>query len=164
MEQEEEQMAHVEQEGGFTLKGWHVLAMFLGFFGTIITVNLFMAFQAVSTFPGVEAKNGFVVSQTFEERRSAQEALGWNVSAAEVDGVLEVAFTDATGAPVEVASMEAIVGRATHVQDDLTPSFTYRDGTFRTPLDLAPGNWNIRLNAVAPDGTPFVQRVVLSVD
>lgn len=157
-------MANVDESGGWTLKGWHVAAMFIGFFGTIIAVNLFMASKAIGTFPGLEARNGFAESQTFQERRAAQLALGWQVDATLQDGVLAIAFTDAEGAPVEVASMEAVIGKATHVQQDQEPEFTYRAGVFRTPMALEPGNWNIRLRAVAPDGTPFVQRVVLEID
>ncbi len=146
------------------LKGWHVLAIFLGFFGTVIGVNVFMASKAVGTFPGVEAKNGFVASQSFQERRAAQEALGWSVGARLSGGVLEVAFTDAAGAPVEVASMEAIVGRPTHVNADQEPEFTYRRGVFATPMVLADGNWDVRLVAVSPDGTEFRQRVSVVIE
>ncbi|MEM9247941.1 MAG: FixH family protein [Pseudomonadota bacterium] len=146
------------------LKGWHVLAMFLCFFGTIIAVNIFMASKAVGTFPGVEAKNGFVASQSFQERRAAQEALGWTVGARLADGVLEIVFTDAAGAPVEVATMEAIVGRPTHVYADQTPEFTYRRGVFSTPLTLPEGNWDVRLVAHARDGTVFQQRVAVVVE
>ncbi len=150
------------EQGGLT--GRHVFLIFIGFFGTIISVNLFMAYMAVGTFPGLEARNGFAESQTFEARRDAQEALGWQVGATLADGVLAIAFTDAAGAPVDVAGLEAVVGRATSVSEDRTPDFTYRSGTFRTPMTLAPGNWNIRLTARAPDGTAFERRVPLRVD
>ena len=99
-----------ERQDTWELKGWHVLAMFLGFFGTIIAVNLFMATKAVGTFPGLEARNGFVESQSFQERRAAQEALGWDVAAVLRGGTLEIAFTDASGAPVEVTGLDAVVG------------------------------------------------------
>ena len=153
---------HESERGKLTGRG--VLAIFLAFFGTIIGVNLFMAYMAVGTFPGLEAKNGFVESQSFDDRRAAQEALGWDVAATLEGGVLSLALTDDTGAPAEVASLEALVGRATSVTDDRTPEFTYRAGIFRTPMDLAPGNWNIRMTAIAADGTPFERRVVLRVD
>ena len=42
---------------GFRIKGWHVLAGFVGAFGIIITVNVVMATQAIRTFPGLEVKN-----------------------------------------------------------------------------------------------------------
>ena len=146
------------------LTGRHVAMIFVGFFGTIFAVNGFMAYMAVGTFPGLEARNGFAESQTFEARRDAQEALGWDVAASVQEGVLAIVFTDSSGAPVEVASMEAIVGKATSVSHDMTPRFAYREGTFSAPLDLGPGNWNIRLTAHAPDGTLFARRVVLRVN
>jgi hypothetical protein len=43
----------------------------------IISVNLLLAFKAVSTFPGLEVKNSYVASQGFNDRKAAQEALGW---------------------------------------------------------------------------------------
>lgn len=153
-----------ETRGGWELKGWHVAAIFFAFFGTVIAVNLFMATRAVATFPGLEAKNGFVASQSFQERRAAQEALGWNVRAHLSGGMIEIAFTDAAGRPVEVASLDAIIGRPTHVDDDQTPDFAYSRGTFRAPLALAPGNWDARVVAHAPDGTEFRQRVPVTIE
>jgi nitrogen fixation protein FixH len=154
--------AHDDGKGKLT--GRHVALIFVGFFGTIFAVNGFMAWMAVGTFPGLEARNGFAESQTFEARRDAQEALGWDVTATLDDGVLAIAFTDESGAPVDVATMDAVVGKATNVAHDVTPEFTYRQGIFHTPLDLGPGNWNIRLTAHAPDGTLFARRVVLRVN
>ena len=146
------------------LTGRTVFIIFAGFFGVIFTVNFTMAWFAVSSFPGLETRNPYMVSQEFQEDRAAQEALGWQVAAWERDGVLSVAFTDRAGAPVEVAEMDAVVGRATHVADDVSPDFAYQGGTFTAPVSLAPGNWNVRLTAVAPDGTDFRQRVVLRVE
>ncbi|NBC94782.1 MAG: nitrogen fixation protein FixH [Deinococcus-Thermus bacterium] len=152
------------EESGRKLTGRGVLMIALAFFGTVIGVNAFMAVKAVGTFPGLEAKNGFVESQTFQERRAAQEALGWRVAATLADGELAVAFTDAAGAPVEVARMDAIVGRPTSVDEDREPEFTYRAGTFRTPMTLPAGNWDVRLVARAPDGTEFRKRVEVRVE
>ena len=57
------------------LTGWHVLAMFVAFFGVIIAVNLTLAWQAISTFPGLEVENSYVASQTFDADRRAQVVL-----------------------------------------------------------------------------------------
>ncbi len=148
---------------GKPLTGRKVLAIVLAAFGTIISVNLVLAYQAVNTFSGLEVQNSYVASQTFDADREAQLSLGWQVGAEVEDGLLTIAFTDESGAPVEVASLEAVVGRATHVREDQTPAFAYARGEFVAPVDLAPGNWNIRLVATAPDGTQFRQRVVLYV-
>jgi nitrogen fixation protein FixH len=145
------------------LTGRKVLLIAVSSFGVILAANLVLAVQAVKSFPGLEVANSYVASQKFDARRGAQVNLGWELSAGLEDGQLVLAFTNSDGRPVEVASLDATLGRATHVRDDLTPDFSYRAGVFRAPVDLAPGNWNIRLVATAPDGTAFRQRVVLHV-
>lgn len=157
-------MSDMGDRQGRELTGRHVLIGFVSFFAVVIGVNLFMASKAVGTFPGLETKNSFMVSQTFDAQRDAQAALGWDVAAVLEDGVMAVAFTDAgSGVPVEVAAIDAVVGRPTSVAEDLHPDFTYRQGVFRTPMTLPGGNWDVRLVAWAPDGTEFRRRVELEV-
>ncbi|MFC7705810.1 FixH family protein [Plastorhodobacter daqingensis] len=145
------------------LTGRKVFAITATFFGVIIAVNLFMARQAISTFSGLEVKNSYIASQHFNADRDAQVALGWQVNADVQGDMLVIAFTDSAGAPVEVADLRATLGRATHVREDQTPDFAYYNGIFTAPVAVAPGNWNVRLVATAPDGTTFRQRVVLYV-
>lgn len=141
------------------LTGRKVLAITLGGFGVVIGVNLLMAFFAVSSFPGLETPNSYVASQRFDAERTAQEALGWTVTPIYERGVLTLALRDADGNPARVASLAVTVGRPTHVREDVTPQFTYRDGLFSAPLSLAPGVWNIHVSATAFDGTEFRQRI-----
>ena len=152
-----------ETRTGKPLTGGKVLAIALGAFGVILTANLALAINAVRSFPGLEVDNSYVASQNFNEELAAQLALGWEVSAEVENGTLILSFTDTRGQPVEVANLDATLGRATHIRDDQTPDFAYHRGTFTAPVELAPGNWNIRLTATAPDGTEFRQRVVLRV-
>jgi nitrogen fixation protein FixH len=156
-------MSQPERKGAKPLTGAKVLMIALSAFGVILAANLALAVNAVRSFPGLEVDNSYVASQNFNEELAAQLALGWDVEARYAAGVLVLAFTDADGRPVDVAGIDATVGRATHVRDDQTPEFSYHRGTFTAPVELAPGNWNIRLEALAPDGTPFRQRVVLRV-
>lgn len=144
---------------GFRMTGRKALAIWLASFGLIISVNLYMAYSAVSTFPGLEVQNSYVASQGFNEAMARQLALGWDVRVEHAEGKLKVHFTDAEGSPVDVAAMQATLGRATHTRDDSTPDFTYELGTFSAPVELEPGNWNLRLVATAPDGTEFRQRI-----
>lgn len=143
--------------------GRHALMLFVGAFGVIITVNLALAYNAVKTFPGLEAKNSYVASQEFDERRDAQEALGWTVRADAVGGLVILAITSEYGRPIEVAELDATVGRATHVKDDIKPEFKFDGTAYVAPAELGAGNWNIRMKAKAHDGTEFVQRVILHV-
>lgn len=141
------------------LTGRKVLAMFVAFFGVIIAVNLTMAYMAVGTFPGLDVKNSYVASQTFDDDRAAQAALGWVVNVSYSEGELLVAVVDENGKPADVAKLNAIVGRPTHVRDDQTPEFQQRGGMFKARLTLGAGLWNLRLDATALDGTPFKQRL-----
>ena len=67
---------------------------------------------------------------------------------------------DAEGAHPVLRDFSATIGRPTHKRDDVTPQFEQAGGgIFRAPLVLEPGAWNIDVQAVAPDGTPFRQRL-----
>lgn len=143
--------------------GRHAAMVFGGAFAVIIGVNIALAVSAVRTFPGLEVKNSYVASQEFDARRLAQEKLGWKVHADARDGQVILSITDASGAPVEVQDLNVTVGRATHVKDDLKPAFTFDGTVYVAPIDLAGGNWNVRMIARAHDGTEFAQRVILHV-
>ncbi|WP_417720293.1 FixH family protein [Salipiger sp.] len=145
------------------LTGWHVLAIFTGAFGIIIAVNLTLAWNAVATFPGLEVANSYVASQTFDARRTAQEALGWSVAVTDDDGTLTLAITDQRGYPVQPAGLSVKVGRRTSARDDHAPTMRF-DGVGYSAADpLAPGYWNVWVNARAHDGTPFEQRLDIFV-
>ena len=87
------------------ITGRHVLFGMVGAFGVIITVNVIMAWQAVSTFPGLEVKNSYVASQTFDAERRAQEALGWTTAAEVRGGEVVLSIRDAQGLPVMVSGL-----------------------------------------------------------
>ena len=148
----------------FKLTGWHALGIFGSFFAIIIAVNITLAYSAVKTFPGLEVKNSYVASQSFNDRLHAQEALGWEVYADATGDELHLSITDADGKPVQVSNLIATLGRATHVKDDRTPEFAFNGNTYVAYETLGAGNWNIRMKATALDGTPFEQRVVLHVN
>lgn len=152
-----------EQDSGFRLKGWHVFAGFVGAFGVIITVNLVMAYNAIHTFPGLETKNSYVASQSFNADKQAQLALGWDVSARAERGNLILSIRDENGRPVNPVIEEAVLGRATSVKDDQVPTFAWTGSDLTAPVSLGVGNWNLRLKARAEDGTLFQQRIVLHI-
>ena len=143
--------------------GRHMLMVFCGAFGVIISVNLALAYNAVKTFPGLEVKNSYVASQEFDTRRDAQQSLGWSVYASAQEDQVTLEISDAEGNPVEVAKLTATLGRATHVKDDQKPDFQFNGTAYVAPANLGPGNWNIRMVARAKNGTEFTQRVILHV-
>lgn len=152
-------------EGGRKLTGWHVLAMFVTFFGIIIGVNVTLAWKAIATFPGLEVANGYVASQTFDRDRAAQQALGWTLATNydPQDRILKLEFTDASGRAVEVRNLSVLVGRTTEARDDLRPDFVLEGGSYLARADLAMGKWMMMVEAEAEDGTRFHQRIDLHV-
>ena len=157
-------MSMTEQDGR-KLTGWHVLAIFVLFFGVTIAVNITLAWKAISTFPGLEVENGYVASQSFDRERAAQLALGWTLASGydAGDRTLSLAFTDAEGKPVEVAALDVLVGRTTEAKDDIHPDFVLEGATYLARADLHQGKWMMLVKARAADGTLFQQRIDLHV-
>ncbi|MBR2655831.1 FixH family protein [Yoonia sp.] len=151
--------ANVQKPREFT--GKHMLALFVGGFGIIITVNFGMAYMAISTFPGVEARSPYVASQTFEVNRAAQDALGWDVVTTLDDGLLTLSIKDEAGLPVQPKILKAIFGRATHTGEDHTPDFTWTGTALTAMVPSRDGYWNLRLELEADDGTIFRRRIQL---
>ncbi|RMD95656.1 MAG: nitrogen fixation protein FixH [Alphaproteobacteria bacterium] len=145
------------------ITGRHVLFGTVGAFSVIIAVNVFMAVQAVETFPGLEARNGFVASQNFNAELAAQRALGWTTALAYADGVLRLSITGRDGKPAWPAELEATLARPTTTREDRSVIFERSGNELVAPMEIAPGNWNLWLKAVAADGTHFRQRLVLHV-
>lgn len=144
------------------ITGRQVFAVTAAAFAVIIGVNAVLAWKAIATFPGLEVRNSYVASQSFDADRAAQEALGWNVAARVGDGRLVLTIDGRDGRPVVPETIEATVGRATHVAEDRVLTFAFDGRAHVAPVDLAPGNWSLRLTARAADGTPFRQRIALT--
>lgn len=158
------------EESDFTprkreLTGWKVLMIFGGGFALILGVNLFMAFSAIRTFPGLEVSSSYADSQDFDVRRDAQEALGWTAEA-ELDeeaGILTLHLLDSDGNPAAPAAFQALLTRPTNSQQDQMLDLTRRNGAFVAPVDIAPGRWRLHLTGTARDGTDYRYNITFSV-
>lgn len=147
-----------------SLNGWHVLAIFGGGFSIIIAVNLTLAFQAVSTFPGLVTKNSYVASQKFDADRAAQDALGWTIETELANDTLTLAITGEDGEPVRPLEVKATLGRATHVAEDLIPAFEWNGRALVADAAVPAGYWTLWLEMKAEDGTPFRRRIPLTAE
>lgn len=147
------------------ITGKHVLFFTVSAFAVIIAVNLVMAYKAISTFPGLEVKNSYVASQTFDHDRAAQEALGWTLTP-EYDAAakeMRLVFADKSGMPVAVNDLAVLIGRTTSSAEDIRPAFARQAGAYTAGADLGMGKWMMQIEARAEDGTLFRQRVDLWV-
>jgi nitrogen fixation protein FixH len=144
------------------ITGRDVLLVIGGGFAVVIAVNAVLAISAVRTFPGLEVKNSYVASQAFDAERASQDALGWTTSLDHRAGRLVLHIEDADG-PVEADIVSAVIGRTTHVADDVLPDFVWTGTGYAAPVDLAPGIWAMRLEARAEDGTRYRRRLEIRV-
>lgn len=142
------------------IKGWHVMAGFILGFAVIISVNLTLAFNAIQTFPGLEVKNSYVASQSFNADREAQLALGWKVSAQLHGDELALTITKDDQA-IAPRIESAVFGRATNVAQDQTPVFHFDGQRHVAKVNAGPGNWNLRLKLRDENGILFQQRIVV---
>jgi nitrogen fixation protein FixH len=145
------------------LTGRHVALGTVAAFGVIVAVNMLLAWKAIATFPGLEVANGYIASQTFDAERRAQQALGWTLAASHTDGTLRLHLTDAAGVPVRAGTLTVLVGRPTAAAQDQHPVLAFDGSDWTAPLSLARGRWMLLVEATAPDGTRFRQRLDLVV-
>lgn len=147
---------------GRELTGRHVFLITAMAFAVIIGVNVILAWKAVSTFPGIEVRNGYVASQQFQAERDAQQALGWDLRIRFSADSIRLEFDGSDGTPARVAAVEAELGRATNASEDRFVVFRRTgEATFEAPVELDGGRWVMHLTATAEDGTVFRQRVAL---
>jgi nitrogen fixation protein FixH len=147
----------VQSVTGFTLRGWHVLAGMLLFFGIIVAVNVLFAFAAVGTFPGEDVPHSYLqgldYNQTLAERR-VQAASGWRAIASlrpSSDGaLLEVDLRSRDGEGIGGARIAAQMRWPADMRRDRSLNFTaLGEGRYVAHLGaLPPGDWDLRARAV----------------
>ncbi len=143
--------------------GRKFLLVVVSFFLVIIGANLSLVYAALGTFPGLEVHNTYVASQNFNRDREAQINLGWHAKTSFDGKVLTLQIRDKTGAPARITLLEATVGRAAYDWADKKLTFAQGARPYRVPLSLAPGKWEVRFTATAPDGEKFHQRLPIYV-
>ncbi len=153
-------------ETGFRIKGWHVLAAMIGFFGIIIAVNSVMVSLALKSFPGEDQKKSYMqgldYNQTLEQR-AKQAAQGWRLVL--VDGTdfsitattLKVKLVADKDRPVRGQILTGTLRRPTTDREDVSLTFVEdANGLYIAPLPrLNPGAWDLKIKT-EDETTAFV--------
>jgi nitrogen fixation protein FixH len=156
----------------FVVKGHHVLAMLLAFFGVTIAVNTVFVTYALDTFSGEDVERPYMQGLAYNTTlaaHAAQSKLGWHATIGLMrDGrgaVVDVALVDDTGAGRGGRALSVTLRRPTDAALDRTIALEDRgDGRYVAQVtDLAPGQWDVVARTTASDGTPLeaTRRVVL---
>jgi nitrogen fixation protein FixH len=143
------------------VKGWHVLAAMLVFFGVVIAINVGFAVAAIRSFPGEDERRSYLqglhYNDTLAERR-AQRALGWRASTEWRTGngrpSLMVVMRTRDGAPIHALALNGVLGRRSSAAFDHTLVFTDQGGGVyvATLPPLAAGQWRLRARAANATG------------
>lgn len=136
---------------GHPFTGWHMLGVVFLFFGTIIAVNVAMAYWAVSTFPGLNAHNSYVASQNYNvllKDAALQDERGWNGKLTVDEGRPMLALSDRAGVPIAGLDVSVLAGRPANASTDrelkLQP---VSGGGYRSDDVLQRGRWLVEIEA-----------------
>ncbi|MDI6836598.1 MAG: FixH family protein [Rhizobiaceae bacterium] len=141
-----------EEKAGFVFTGKHMLGVLVLFFGTIISVNLVMAYYASSTWSGLVVQNTYVASQQFNAKASAiREML-----ASGIKGELEVSdqtiryrLTLPENRPLAADKVTAHFKRPVGEHQDFVAELSaLGDGVYGASHEVLAGEWIVELIAV----------------
>ncbi|MFB9949168.1 FixH family protein [Rhizobium puerariae] len=139
------------QQKSFVFTGWHMVGVMVMFFGTIISVNFYMAYNAVTSWSGLVAENTYVASQQFNGKAEEARAL----AATGVTGKLAINGSDVRyevfhpkDGPVAADSLvlrfKRPVGEHQDFELDLAPG---AKGVFTATHQVLPGHWIVEASA-----------------
>lgn len=148
------------------LRGWHVLAAMLTFFGIVIAVNIAFTLMALRSFPGEDVRRSYVqgvnYNDTLAERRT-QAAQGWRATVEltqRASGAqLVLTLVDAQSEAINGAEITGGLQWPTDARRDRALSFTAAGyGRYVADLDnLPPGRWRLRARAQSDHGALNVE-------
>lgn len=146
---------------GFT--GWHMVAVMGLFFGTIISVNLIMAWNASRSWSGLVVENTYIASQQFNGKVAESRAF----EASGIKGRLTAASEEIryvltrNGEPErQIDRVVAVLKRPVEEREDLFVEFDRRgEGSFVLAEKLKPGQWIAAITAMAGDAVVYRQSI-----
>jgi nitrogen fixation protein FixH len=141
------------------ITGRKIALIFCVGFATIITANMTLLYFALGSFPGLEVRNPYAESVSFDTRRQAQEKLNWTSSVSYRDGLLTLLLTEPDGGAVITPNLSLEVRRATSNDMDQKLELEFDGRAYVSRVDLPAGNWQALISAKALDGTDF-QRIL----
>lgn len=129
----------------FVFTGWHMLAVMVTFFGTIIAVNMFMAWNAVTSWSGLVVPNTYVASQQFNGKAAAAKARAatgivgaLTVTSESVEFIVSHPQDGLIDADTVALKFIRPVGESQNFRLDLAKS---SNGIFIGEKDILPGQW-----------------------
>ena len=156
-------MAAERREQGFVFTGWHMLGVMVLFFGTIITVNLIMAWNASHSWSGLVVQNTYVASQQFNGKVAEARALaesGITVNLTVEAGRIAYRVSDARGKPLLADDVSATFKRPVDERKDFSVVLEPAgQGLFTAERDVPAGQWIVDISTKRDGEKVFHQTV-----
>lgn len=146
--------------------GWHMLTIVVLFFGTIFSVNFYMAYLAFDSWTGLVVKNSYVASQEFNERLSAsraQAALEWQTDLTYRGGTLYFYLNEKNGTPLLTDKVIIDLSRAIGTSEDRVLELVPEGLGYAVSHDIPRGAWNVIIRATIPGFPGYEYRARLQV-
>ncbi|WP_320199924.1 FixH family protein [Agrobacterium sp. rho-13.3] len=144
--------AEPREKPSFTFTGWHMLTIMLLFFGTIISVNVTMAWNAVTSWSGLVVQNTYVASQQFNGKAEAAKARAASgiVGKLHIDGdVIAYEVSHPERGAVETDTVTLNFRRPVGEKQDFSLVLEKQSANrFAARHDLAAGDWIVEAIAV----------------
>lgn len=141
-----------QTKAGFVFTGWHMLTIMALFFGTVIAVNITMAWNAVTSWSGLVVQNTYVASQQFNGKAEAAKARAASgiVGALKLDGnTIAYEVTHPQKGAVETDAVTLKFRRPVGEKQDFSLVLEKKSSnTFSAHHELAPGDWIVEAVAV----------------
>ncbi|WP_068318051.1 FixH family protein [Polycladidibacter hongkongensis] len=144
------------------ITGRHVLLCFLAFFGVIFAMNGLMMYLAIGSFPGLEVKSSYAVSQRYNDEiaiAKQQNAANWQVDLAtsyqaDASLVLNVQLASSEGAPQSGREVVINLHRpGTDVDDRRMNLSEGASGAYSGVIpNVDSGNWIIIMDVLNAEG------------
>jgi nitrogen fixation protein FixH len=156
-------MNSARKQRGFVFTGWHMTGVMVLFFGTIITVNMIMAWNASHSWSGLVVQNTYVASQQFNAKVAEARALaasGIEGSLTIGDGRVAYRVVDAKGMPVLADDVMAVFKRPVDERKDFSVALAAAgQGLFVATRDVPAGQWVVDISTKREGAKVFHQTV-----
>ncbi len=144
-------MTDMTRTEGFRIRGWHVLAAVVAFFGVVVAVDMTFVMAAYRSYPGQVSvtpyEDGLAYNKHMAQQR-AQATLGWRASIATEPDKVVVAVLDAGGAPVTGLKVTGLLSRPATEAGRLSLVFAETSpGRYIAHAAPQAGAWDLAFNA-----------------
>ncbi|HEX2148391.1 MAG TPA: FixH family protein [Pseudorhizobium sp.] len=144
-------MSSMRQET-FVFTGWHMIIVMVLFFGTIISVNFYMAWHATHSWSGLVVKNTYIASQEFNGKVAEAKALAASGVTGDLSiqgAIIRYRLRKPDGLPLAADELTLNFKRPVGEDQDFSLQMqSVGGGVFEARHDMLPGAWIVEASAV----------------